>query len=181
MLWTRFYHNVMILSKPDLNPDFFIFCLLQCPQHLHYYLADFDKITISMEQTPSEANNRLAGQKFPAFYGTRMLITVSTRARHRSLSWARWIHSTPSHTTSYTNNAFCAIVNVIKVPVIALLCGCVHFTRSSNAAVCKLISWCSIGLLQTIFRHCPPPKHSHNTGANSRHVVIKNRSHSINF
>jgi hypothetical protein len=34
--------------------------------------------------------------KFPAFYGTRRFITVFTTARHWSLSWARWIQSTPS-------------------------------------------------------------------------------------
>jgi hypothetical protein len=35
--------------------------------------------------------------KIPAFYGTRRFITVSTRARHWSLSWARWIQSTTSN------------------------------------------------------------------------------------
>jgi hypothetical protein len=36
-------------------------------------------------------------KNFPAFYGTRRFITVFTRALHRSLSWARWIQSIPSH------------------------------------------------------------------------------------
>jgi len=35
---------------------------------------------------------------FPAFYGTRRFITVFRTARHWSVSWARWIQSTPSHT-----------------------------------------------------------------------------------
>jgi hypothetical protein len=39
-------------------------------------------------------------KKFPAFYGTWRFITVFTRARHWSLSWARWIQSTHSHPTS---------------------------------------------------------------------------------
>jgi hypothetical protein len=34
-------------------------------------------------------------KKFPAFYGTRRFITVFTRSRHWSLSWARWIQSIP--------------------------------------------------------------------------------------
>jgi hypothetical protein len=34
---------------------------------------------------------------FPTFYGTRRFIIVFTRARHWSLSWARWIQSAPSH------------------------------------------------------------------------------------
>jgi hypothetical protein len=39
-------------------------------------------------------------KKFPAFYGTRRFMTVFTRARHWSLSWVRWIQSTPSHLIS---------------------------------------------------------------------------------
>jgi hypothetical protein len=34
-------------------------------------------------------------KKVPAFYGTRRFITVFTRARHLSLSWARLIQSMP--------------------------------------------------------------------------------------
>ena len=40
--------------------------------------------------------------KFPAFYTTRRFITVFTTARHLSLSWARWIQSTPSRTMPLT-------------------------------------------------------------------------------
>jgi hypothetical protein len=36
-------------------------------------------------------------KNFPAFYGTRMFITVFTRALHSSLSWDRSIQSTASH------------------------------------------------------------------------------------
>ena len=39
-------------------------------------------------------------KKFPAFCGTRRFITECTSARHLSLSWARSIHSMPSHFTS---------------------------------------------------------------------------------
>jgi hypothetical protein len=35
-------------------------------------------------------------KEFSAFYGIRWFITVFTRARHRSLSWARWIQSMPA-------------------------------------------------------------------------------------
>jgi hypothetical protein len=34
--------------------------------------------------------------KFPIFYETRIFTTEFTRPRHWSLSWARWIQSTPS-------------------------------------------------------------------------------------
>jgi hypothetical protein len=35
-------------------------------------------------------------KKFPAFYGTRLFITMFTTARHWSLSWTRWIQPTVS-------------------------------------------------------------------------------------
>jgi len=39
-------------------------------------------------------------KKFPAFYRPRRFITVFTRACHWSLSTARWVQSTSSHSTS---------------------------------------------------------------------------------
>jgi hypothetical protein len=39
-------------------------------------------------------------KKFLTFYATRRFITVFTRASHWSISWARWIQSTPSHRIS---------------------------------------------------------------------------------
>jgi len=39
-------------------------------------------------------------KKFLTFYGTRMLITAFTNARHWSLSWVTCIQSTSSHPTS---------------------------------------------------------------------------------
>jgi hypothetical protein len=44
-----------------------------------------------------EANNHSV-KKFAAFYGTRRFVVVFARACHLPLSWARRIHSTPSHT-----------------------------------------------------------------------------------
>jgi hypothetical protein len=41
--------------------------------------------------------------KLPAFCGTRKFITLFTRARHRSLSRARWIQSKPSHNIILTS------------------------------------------------------------------------------
>jgi hypothetical protein len=37
-------------------------------------------------------------KKFLAFFGSRRFITIRTNARLRSLSWASWIWSKPSHT-----------------------------------------------------------------------------------
>jgi hypothetical protein len=57
------------------------------------------KPTKSIQQRPSwEANSHSASQEFTAFYWSRRFISVFTRARHWSLSWARWIQS--SHTIS---------------------------------------------------------------------------------
>jgi hypothetical protein len=39
-------------------------------------------------------------KNFLTFYGTRRFITVFTRLRHWSLSWARWIQSIPHHPIS---------------------------------------------------------------------------------
>jgi hypothetical protein len=53
-------------------------------------------VTNSMEQNPSwDANSHSASQEIPC----RILLNpnVRDRARHWSLSWARWIHFTPSH------------------------------------------------------------------------------------
>jgi hypothetical protein len=38
-----------------------------------------------------------AGKHFPTLHGTRRFIIVLSRARHWSLSWARWIQPKPSH------------------------------------------------------------------------------------
>jgi len=40
-------------------------------------------------------------KKFPAFYGTRRLITSLTTVRHPSISWASPIQSTYPHLTSW--------------------------------------------------------------------------------
>jgi len=48
-----------------------------------------------MEQIPSgEANTHSATQEIPRPHGNLRFITVFTRARHWSLSWARWMQST---------------------------------------------------------------------------------------
>jgi hypothetical protein len=36
-------------------------------------------------------------ESFPTCYGTRSFITVFTKARHWSLSWAKWIQSVPPY------------------------------------------------------------------------------------
>jgi len=55
--------------------------------------------TNSMEQNPSwGSNSHSASQETQGvFYETRRFITVFKTDHHLPLSWARWIHSTPSH------------------------------------------------------------------------------------
>jgi hypothetical protein len=61
-------------------------------------------LTIFMELGPSwEATSRSTTRELPTFYGTRMFVTMFTRALHCSLSWARWIHSIPYHPILYLN------------------------------------------------------------------------------
>jgi hypothetical protein len=55
-----------------------------------------------MEQSPSwEATSLSASQDSDS--GTRGFTTVFTTAHHLSLSWARWIQSTPSHLITLTS------------------------------------------------------------------------------
>jgi hypothetical protein len=54
-----------------------------------------------MELSPSwEPANRSAIKNYPKFYGTGTFTTVSARAGHWSLSWARWIKYIPPHQIS---------------------------------------------------------------------------------
>jgi hypothetical protein len=48
-------------------------------------------------------------KNFPVFYGTRRFITVFTRIRHLSQSWARWIQSIPSKSISPISIYWCYI------------------------------------------------------------------------
>jgi hypothetical protein len=65
---------------------------------IRLYIHKIVTITNSTLQSPSwEANSRSAAQEITAFYGNWRFITVFTKACHWSLSWARWILSTPSH------------------------------------------------------------------------------------
>jgi hypothetical protein len=68
-------------------------------------------------------------------------IAVFTRARHWSLSWARWIQSTPSHPISLLSNNNLALEGLTIYPVRfcspPLHCVQNHFrTRSASYLVC---------------------------------------------
>jgi hypothetical protein len=67
---------------------------------LGYCAQNVPNTTNSLElSTTPEAIRRAANQP-PAFYGSRKFITVFTRALHWSLSIARPIQSTPTHSVS---------------------------------------------------------------------------------
>jgi hypothetical protein len=48
----------------------------------------------------SKANNSSAGQKISEFHRTSRIITMFATFRHLSLSWAKLVQSTPSHSIS---------------------------------------------------------------------------------
>jgi hypothetical protein len=59
-------------------------------------LASYSLTHSLMELSPSEKPPIVQLlRNFPTFYGTRMFITVFTRALHWPLSWARSIHTIP--------------------------------------------------------------------------------------
>jgi hypothetical protein len=65
---------------------------------IYYPSANHTTLTNSMEESPSWDVNSytLLVKKYPVSYGNRRFIAVFTRARHRSLSWARcWMQSYP--------------------------------------------------------------------------------------
>ena len=53
------------------------------------------EVTNSVERSPSWETHIFSIYKLHAFYGTPRFITVFTKARHLSLSWARSIKSNP--------------------------------------------------------------------------------------
>jgi len=59
-----------------------------------------------MEQSPLEANSYLPCQN--VFYGNSSFITLYTKARHWSVSWARCNHSIPSHNISLRSILICS-------------------------------------------------------------------------
>jgi hypothetical protein len=59
------------------------------------YSADTENVE---DQTRSAVLlEKLLVKKFPVLYGTQRFMIVFTRPRQWSLSWARWIQSTPTH------------------------------------------------------------------------------------
>jgi hypothetical protein len=52
-------------------------------------------VSNSMEQLREKLIVTKLVNKFPALYGNQRFITVITKVHHQSLSWDRWIQSTP--------------------------------------------------------------------------------------
>jgi hypothetical protein len=79
------------------------------------HFCDHSQLANSMEQSSSWEANVHSVKKFPAFYGTLKFITMFTRAYYWSLSWARWIQSTPSKPVNLRSNlkALCNIGNML--------------------------------------------------------------------
>jgi len=92
-IWLRWTHNCMDQRRDDGSSWFFrnvnTSNTARCinPQDRHLILPN--KLTVTQP-----------AKKFLAFYSTRRLTAVFTRAHHWSVSWARWIQSTTSHSIS---------------------------------------------------------------------------------
>jgi hypothetical protein len=68
-------------------------------------------------------------KKLPTFYKNRKFFTVFTTARYCSLSWARWIQSTPSHPISLRSilrGPFEKFVDLRQCAAVILLCLPLH-------------------------------------------------------
>ena len=89
MLWKKLQNNLLYLRQ--IQPSFILVWL-----HT-YSLTPWSRVLLE----------QLTGfqlvKKFPAFYGTRRLITAFTSAHHLSLPWASSIQSIPPHPTSWTS------------------------------------------------------------------------------
>jgi hypothetical protein len=81
--WPRFKHGTSKWRRNTNHP---------IPLLPTYLLTNY------MKQSPSwEAKSHSASQEILQFYGTLRFITAFTTARYWSLSWVRWIQSTPSN------------------------------------------------------------------------------------
>jgi hypothetical protein len=105
-------------------------------------------------------------KKFPAFYGTRRFITVFTRARHWSLSWARCIQSTTFHPISLKSSLISSHLrpglpsglfsfgfsdqNFICVSYLSHMC-CMSLPSNPRSLTCFDENWYSTLLL---YEHC---------------------------
>jgi hypothetical protein len=74
--------------------------------------------------------------QFPSFYGNQMFITVFTNNLHLSLSWARWIQSTPSELVSLQFVLIIFYHRELDLPSGILPLG--FFTRPLYALSCPL-------------------------------------------
>jgi hypothetical protein len=69
-------------------------------------------------------------KKFSSFYGTRRFVTVFTRVLHWTLSWVKWIQSTPSYPI------FSIHFNIILPFMSRYTEWSLHFRYSSQSSVC---------------------------------------------
>jgi len=99
------YRNNETLHS-DVEFSCFQYLMLKHMESGHYMYTRTNLLTYSLTHSRVQniiwkANCHSACQKISFFlYGTQRLITVFTRARQWSVSWARWIQSTSSHPAS---------------------------------------------------------------------------------
>jgi hypothetical protein len=106
----------------------------------------------SKEHSPSSEGDKQYAQlvgKF-VFYGTLNFITTVTRARHPSLSWARWIHNTVkqvqyiaqySAVTEVTERKFKKPMNIIYI-TLSVVFFTIFVFNSTNEDNQQTETWC---------------------------------------
>jgi len=93
--WTKFHD-----PPSTLLVVLFFKCYCQAMQCAAECYTTSHSVTTSSRVLLEKLTVTQLVKTFPAFYRTQRLITVFTKAWHWSLSWARCIHSTPSHPIS---------------------------------------------------------------------------------
>jgi hypothetical protein len=91
---------VYLYIQWSLTMIFLLFMNYRYSEHRRNYLLNYSltpRSSVLLEKLPG---SQLV-KKIPSLCGTRRFITVFTRARHLSLSWARSIQSMPPHPTSW--------------------------------------------------------------------------------
>ena len=120
LLYTKMYNHFSQTNNNVLNSTcpllFPIWLRAQLKSNLLIYLLTPCSRVLLEKLTGSQL------VKFPAFYGTRRLITAITSPRHLSLSWARLIQSMPPHPTSwrsYCPPIYAWIFQVVSYPQVS--------------------------------------------------------------
>jgi hypothetical protein len=74
-------------------------------------------------------------KNFSVFYGIRRFITMATRPRHWTLSWASWIHSTSSNHVSLRSTLILSLHLYLDVSVVLPF----RFSDQNEGNMCEVL------------------------------------------